>query len=639
VTVAPASCPPGLRAWYDRLLVATPEEVAPAEPPQRVAAPSDAATVPLRLTVARGRLGIELYEPVEVGPLEVAALSLSLPDLRFPLDLSGGVRTFRNRRGLLEHLELRIVPGALARWLTERWRDVLGGVSRPVAVWSTGSGFGFGALGADGAVAFELRWAPDGGDARWVITRARAAGVRAPALVLAFQLVDTALAGVSERRGRLVCLPEVGRSLGRLILPAVGARAPSARGLRFGPLEARGDALVTPLDTALPPMALDADTARALELARLTTEADEALARGDIEDARARFMAVLEHAPRHPEVVRTVAEIDHLAEGRAEAPLSMLAESLSVSEFGAVGAELLAVVGDLEGARHALRTATDGEPYGPIAALGWVRLAELSPSVPRALEALDEAVARAPALARARFARLAARLSVGDVGGALADAEHLEAAASGSRARYAVCRQAADALLSQGFVRDAGRLFERALRYVPDDAEATAGLARSFLELGKIDRAAGLLERAIHLGARAAGAPPEALVDLGRLLAERYGDLPGGIARVREVPAGTSRAALARYLEATWRARLGDLAGAALAYGRLRDMLTLGAEAEPREAAAWLLEAARFAAEESWDVLSAERHLALAVQLRPHDPAIGEAYRAMSSRARVSPAG
>jgi hypothetical protein len=128
-------------------------------------------------------------------------------------------------------------------------------------------------------------------------------------------------------------------------------------------------------------------------------------------------------------------------------------------------------------------------------------------------------------------------------------------------------------------------------------------------------------------------------LDLGRLLAERYGDLPGGIARVREVPAGTSRAALARYLEATWRARLGDLAGVALAYGRLRDMLTLGAEAEPREAAAWLLEAARFAAEESGDVLSAERHLALAVQLRPHDPAIGEAYRAMSSRARVSPAG
>ncbi|MFC1641624.1 hypothetical protein ACFL5O_02885, partial [Myxococcota bacterium] len=69
---------------------------------------------PLRLTVSRGALGIELYKSVLLGPLEVAALSWLVPSLRFPVDLSGGVPAFRHRRGDLEHLALRISQTALA---------------------------------------------------------------------------------------------------------------------------------------------------------------------------------------------------------------------------------------------------------------------------------------------------------------------------------------------------------------------------------------------------------------------------------------------------------------------------------------------------------------------------------------------
>ena len=62
--------------------------------------------MPLRLTVAGGALGLELYEPVALEPLVVEDLAWSLPKLRFPVDLSGGVDTFRHRRGELTRLEL-----------------------------------------------------------------------------------------------------------------------------------------------------------------------------------------------------------------------------------------------------------------------------------------------------------------------------------------------------------------------------------------------------------------------------------------------------------------------------------------------------------------------------------------------------
>jgi hypothetical protein len=69
-------------------------------PPERLVLAED-QRVPLRLTASRGVLGLELYEPVELGPLTVTELALTLPGLKFPIDLSGGVPKFRHRRGQL----------------------------------------------------------------------------------------------------------------------------------------------------------------------------------------------------------------------------------------------------------------------------------------------------------------------------------------------------------------------------------------------------------------------------------------------------------------------------------------------------------------------------------------------------------
>ncbi len=591
--------------------------------------PPDDQRVPLRLTVTRGVLGLELYEPVTIGPLEVAGLAFTLPNLSFPVDLSGGVARFRHRRGDLERATLSLSFDALARFVAPRLRQALPGAQREV-VWGRSLGIGIGLAGSGFALAFDLLWAPSGGDARFLVSRARAVGLSSPALGHALRIADTVLSELATRRGRLIEVSGVGARLGKALLPAVGARVPSADRVRFGDVVVETDRLEVELDAELPPPGLGADALREMELSHLVEEADDRLAAGDVEAARAAYVHALERGPRQPEVVRMIAEIDARVGGRGEAALGLLVESLPAERAGLVGAELLAAVGDLEGARAALRDALRDEPFAPLAALAWCRLAALESDVVPRHAALDAAVARAPSLPEARWARFTARLARGDLHGALADAEHLEAVYSGARARHDACRRAARALLDQGHVKEAGRVFERALRYLPDDAAATAGLARALMQAGKKDRAVALLERAIELGARRGSSDPDALVDLALLLADHLDDLPQAIARVREVPNGSERLLEARRLEGHWRGRLGDVAGASLAYGRMREAVELGARGGDK-VSEWLAEAGAFEWEARREPAAAERHLALALRLSPHDPVLLARYREVSA--------
>ncbi len=585
--------------------------------------------VPLRLTVTRGVLGLELYEPVEVGPLTVSGLAVVLPNLKFPVDLSGGVARFRHRRGDLERLELKLTFEALTRHAVPRLKSIIKELTRTV-VWGRSSGIGVGVAGGTAALAFDLLWVPTHGDARFVVSRARGVGLGGPALGHALRAVDSVLAGLGQRRGRLVTIAGAGALLGKALLPAVGARAPSAQRVRFGELVVADDHLGFELDAELPPPALGVDAVRELELSLLVASADERLAEGDVDGAREGYVAALERGPRHPEIVRLIAEIDAAVGGRGEAALGLLVESLPAHRAGLVGAELLAAMGDLAGAREALREALRDEPFAPLAALAWCKLAPLETNAADRRAALDAAVARAPGLPQARWARFEARLAVGDIASALADAEHLEASLSGAHARHEACQRAARAFLAHGYVIDAGRQFERALRYLPDDAAATAGLARALLEAGRKDRAAALLERAIALGERRGKPDAEALLDLARMLADQMQDLPQAIARVREISASSEHLVEARRLEALWRSRLGDIAGASLAYGRMREAVELGARTDARSVE-WLVEAGLFEREARLEPASAERHLGIALRLAPHDPVVASRYREVAA--------
>jgi tetratricopeptide (TPR) repeat protein len=586
--------------------------------------------VPLRLTVCRGALGIELYQPVALGPLEVTEFSWVLPKLRFPVDLSGGVPVFRHRRGTLERLAFGINQAALSRWLGPRTEQVLGGLVRPPTVVFTPQGMAVGLLTREGGLAFDLLWAPRDGDARLVIANPRGIGLRGPALGYALRALDSALGRWSERRGSVVTIPKIAALFGRALLPGFGARAPTVQGVRFGPWRLDADHAWVELDASFSLPATDEQIARLLGLAELTEEGDDALSAGRLEAARDAYLVALERAPRHPELARLVAEIDLFSGDRLEAALGILVETMPAVDAGWVGAELLSRSGDLEAARVTLAEAARAERFAPLSALMWVQSAELAPTSRARLDALDRAVSSAPALETVRWLRVRARLELGDVEGALADAQHLEAASQGARARHANLCQAGQYLLAQGFVHHAGKLFERALRYLPDDAEALYGLARTLLGLGRGERAFAVLSRAVELGEKQGRIDCRVLLELGRYFAGTLHDLPQAIARVREIPLGSECGVEARALEAEWRVRLGDLIGASQAFARLRDTIELASQPLPAWSS-WLVKAANFERDVQRDLPAAERHLALALRVAPRDPAIAAAYRDVSA--------
>ena len=534
--------------------------------------PGPAPDVPrLRLAAARGTLGLELDEPFLMRPLRLVALSLTFPNIRFPIDLSGGVTRFRHRRGALARLAFDLSPSDVAAWAAPRLRGLFRDATPDLWIAAVEGGLAVGIADGEAALAFDVLVVPSGETLTLVTERARGIGLGGPPQALAMRALAAALRGVATIEGGALRIADAASAMLRAVLPAAGARSPSVLGCTWSFPQPDGDRLRLEAQIDVPAPALPDRLVRANETLRLAAEAEDAAYRGDPDRARDHYLTALERAPRHPEISERLAWLDATLGDRAEAALSTLVDVVPAAFAGLLGAELLAAVGDVDGARGALGRAAPAEPFGPLAARTWLRAAALAEDLRERLAALDEAVARAPALADARWARLAARLAAADPRAALADAEHLEAAARGSRARHDIARRAARAFLAEGFSSEALRLFERALRYVPDDAEAVAGLARALAAQGATRRALELFARALGLAERANAPTSAVAVDLAKALVEVAADRPAAIARVRGVPASAPEAAEARLLEARWRAELGDLAGAGLALGRLRD--------------------------------------------------------------------
>lgn len=580
--------------------------------------------VPLRLTVTRGRLGLELYEPVDIGPLIVQKLALSFRDLHFPLDLSGGVPVFRNRRGHLEHVELTTDLGRLKRWIEPSLRRLVGALVRTPDLWWIDGGIGLGYARDDAAVACDVYWAPEFGTARFVVANARGVGLDGPALAEVLRTLEAALGKTFERSGRVFTLRNAGRELARRLLPAVGARAPSANEVVFGGVEALGDTARVLLDAG----GVVADPAvnayRALELARLVGVGDDALVRGEPDVARTAYLTALEQAPAHRELILLVAEIDRCIGDRTEAALGMITEAMPATTAGIVGGDLLIALGDRSGAARAYATFAQVERFGPLAALALLRQSECETETSVRHIVLDAATARAPSLHHVRWIRFADRAKRGDIHGAVADAQQLEATSKGQRERYAACLRVAQALFDAGFEPQAATWYQRAHRYLPNDALAMLGLARALVASGRKIRAVPLLEHAILLLSEARSPHGQALIELATLIAHVLTDLPQAIARLRQVSADDPAVAEARALEANYRLALGDIVGASTAFARMRECVELGCTWPG--AVESLLSAARCELETLHDPSMAERHLAVALRLAPHDEQIRMAY-------------
>jgi tetratricopeptide (TPR) repeat protein len=602
----------------------------------------DAASVQLRLAIAKAGLGLELAAPAQLGPVSVTELAVVFTGLRFPLDVSGGVARFRHRRGHLRRMVIEAPVAALARWAAPRLAGILGPKPPEVSLLPRRDGVTVTLVepvdvlderALAPVLVFEVAMDTSDDDVRLTVHDARGDSLPAPATALALRAMEAALGTLAAREGACFRIAGAAGRLARTLMPDAGARVPSTDAVRWSATLADSEGFILHATHEGAQAESTEEATRAREAAAVTKEADDARIAGDLVRARKLDLAALDRAPKHPEVCRRIAEIDAHDGGRAEAALTTLADAQHAGspKLGTLPGVLQQETGDVDGAIAAFIRVGEAEPSPALGARGYERAAMLVRDHLDALLWLDLALARAPASPHLRWTRVARRLASGRVREALADVEHLEALATGPKQKYAVWQRAGRAWAHAGLRVEAGELFERALRYAPDDVDALAGLGTALVAEGRAARGVALLGRALDLAARLPKDTSAIAVELATALATKLGDKPGAVAKVRTVPDGVPESLAARGLEGRWRAELGDLAGAALAFARMREaaasLVETGVQGGREEAGAWLMEAAKFEREVRRDLAAAQRHLAIAIRLLPHDEALGVAYR------------
>jgi hypothetical protein len=71
----------------------------------------------LQLAIGRDGVGLELSQPIELGPATLLHARSRMIGVGFPLDVSGGVDRFRHRRTTLETIGFALEHGKTERWL------------------------------------------------------------------------------------------------------------------------------------------------------------------------------------------------------------------------------------------------------------------------------------------------------------------------------------------------------------------------------------------------------------------------------------------------------------------------------------------------------------------------------------------
>ena len=570
----------------------------------------------LQLSATRGKLGLELAHPVRVGPLRISQLVWLLEGLRFPLDLSGGVSRFRHRRGSLDSLCIEANPTQLARHVLADVRRAFDNPHLSLSLLVDDAGFTVGLADETSALAFSLWFAPVDATLRWVVTNARGLDVGYHTHAAALRAAQAILGRRAKRRGSVFSIDGWIGDLIREILVDAGARLPRSSDVRLAWNTGR-DTVELLASSQISGDAPSADVQRAMHLASICEAADDALLQDQTEKAREAYCLALQNAPRHPDIALRIAELDALADAYPQAALATIVEAMPAMDAGIVAAFLLQKLGDQEGARVALRQAAAREPFAPLGARILARTAELTPCGPVRDSLLDEAVALCPSSATLRRQRARQRLAMGRTDDALADMQHLEAAAQGSEKRFDACLQAGQWLLDAGLASHARTYFDRALRYCPRSPHASSGLARAYLATGDGRRAVELLSRAESLAEQTGNSDPDLTLELAKAMAEHLGDLPSAIFQVHKVPFGIAQTIEARALEAKWRGELGDLVGASHAYAQTRHAALHLPLATVAGKAAWLMQAARFELEQRRDLAQAKTHAELALRAVP----------------------
>ena len=184
-----------------------------------------------RLVVTRGKLGVELEEPFALGALTVTEFAFSLPEARFPVDLSAGVGGFRHRRGELERVAIEVHSGSDS-W-TRQLRGLFGDERPEVLLAPTSDGWLVGVRAGARALAFEVLVVAAEDDLRLVPIEARGFGLSGTPPAMALAILGAATAPYGKRIGGIVVIERAARALGQELLPIAGMRAPGAAGVRW----------------------------------------------------------------------------------------------------------------------------------------------------------------------------------------------------------------------------------------------------------------------------------------------------------------------------------------------------------------------------------------------------------------------
>ncbi len=599
--------------------------ITPAARSQRQSANAEPKAL-LQLSASRGKLALELAAPFPIGPLHVVKLVSSLDGLQFPVDLSGGVARFRHRRGSLDLMAVEAQFASLSQSLLPKAKSALNSRNLQLTLLPQDHGFTVGVHDEHFALAFDAAFAPDDETIRFVVFNARGMGLGCHPHAASLRLATTLCGRRARRKGSLITIQRALQHLAREVLLDAGARLPSCTGLRLGWHETQ-DGICVVASTSDCELSAPDHVVRALELARIAEYADNALAADHIDEARAAYLTALESAPRHPDLVLRIAELDAVAQHNPESTLATIVETMPAVDAGLSAVHMLAAIGDTEAAAVAARRAAEREIFAPLAA----RILALSAShydeLFTKLATLDEAVARCPSCSSIRWDRARARLQYGRFDDAAADLGQLEIAARGAQAKFEVCLDSGQLLLNFNQHREARSFFKRALRYVPRSAEASAGLARAFFAAGDKQRGVALLSRAVTLSESTQPPTNTFVLELAVALAERTHDLPSAIYHVRSIPFGSEQTVAARALEGRWRHLLEDTVGASHAFSQAREAAAQLPRQTVANLAGWLVEATRFELDVRHDALAAKRHIQLALEACPRDPEIENLFR------------
>ena len=471
------------------------------------------------MAIGREGVGIELARSVAVGCVTVTELTATLPGIRFPVDVSGGVPRFRHRRGALQTIQVEVSSRAIERYAAPRLRGLIGMRTPDVWVGVRAAGATISvtqSVDADDdraevpaapVVAFDVDVIAEESDLVFVVHRARGTALPAPATAIAIACTAAMFGAHARREGAAFVVRRGPRALAQTLLPEAGARVPASEGVSWTSIAAHGESWILHAGRGALAAAPLEEAVRAREIAAMLREGDDALVGGEQERARALYLGVLDRAPRHGEIARRILEIDARTPGRAEAALATLAEArqaagsgaASDAHFGTIPGELLAEIGDVDAALASFERAGLTDLAPAIAARAFELAARIVADPEEASRWLDRAIARAPRSATCRWLRISRRLELGRLEDALADVQHLEAQARGGRAKHAVWLRAGRAWQSAGLGVRAVVLFERALRYAPDEPKALAGLGATLVAAGRAARGVAVLARAIEL--------------------------------------------------------------------------------------------------------------------------------------------